>query len=352
MPRQLALVVIAIFFVAPPSSAQTKRVKQPPKARYDTTAVNNAGLTKPLAPGNEGPAALRVQILLDRANFSVGQMDGRIRPNTLRALLGFRAARALPRGIGVDDPVWKALNGDTQPPLISYIVTADDLKGPFVRVPVNMMAKARLKYLGYASPLDELAERFHISPALLQKLNPATTFRKEGEQLFVPNVLTPSPGQAAKVVVSRSDSTLTAFGDDGKIIAQYPATTGSDHDPLPIGEWKITGISRNPKFHYNPNLFWDAKPEDAKATIAPGPRNPVGLVWMDLSKEHYGIHGTPAPSRIGLSESHGCIRLTNWDALELAGMVKPGTPAILQDGSALPSASTPGTASLRQDRDR
>jgi lipoprotein-anchoring transpeptidase ErfK/SrfK len=290
-----------------------------------------------LAPSDEGPAALRIQILLDRANFSVGQIDGRIGTNTIRALLGFRSARNLPSGVGVDDPVWKGLNQDNQPALISYTMTRNDLKGPFVRVPVDMMAKARLPHLGYASPLDEIAEKFHISPVLLQKLNPGKTFRAVGEEILVPNVLTQANAQAARVVVSRSDSTVTAFDDSGKIIAQYPATTGSDHDPLPIGEWKITGVSRNPKFHYNPELFWDAKPEHAKATIAAGPRNPVGLVWMDLSKEHYGIHGTPAPSRIGLSESHGCIRLTNWDALELAGMVKPGTPAILQDGSALTS---------------
>jgi lipoprotein-anchoring transpeptidase ErfK/SrfK len=114
----------------------------------------------------------------------------------------------------------------------------------------------------------------------------------------------------------------------GEFIAQYPCTSGSEHDPLPIGEWKVTGVFRNPKFNYNPSLFWDAKPKDTKATIAPGPNNPVGVVWIDLSKEHYGIHGTPSPGQIGHTESHGCVRLTNWDAMELAGMVEKGTPVI------------------------
>jgi len=113
------------------------------------------------------------------------------------------------------------------------------------------------------------------------------------------------------------------------MIAQYPCTSGSEHDPLPIGDWKVTGVFKNPKFNYNPDLFWDAKPKDSKATIAPGPNNPVGVVWIDLSKEHYGIHGTPSPGQIGHTESHGCIRLTNWDALELAGLVEKGTPVSL-----------------------
>ena len=310
--------------------------------------MNDRAVTKPLAPNAEGPLVLRVQILLDRANFSVGQIDGRIGINTLRALLGFRTVRGLPQGIGVDDPIWKALSENADPALISYAITGDDLKGPFARVPIDMMSKAKLTYLGYASPLDEIAEKFHISPGLLQKLNPGKTFRVAGEQLLVPNVLQQPSTQAAQIVVSESDSTVTAFDAGGKPIAQFPATIGSDHDPLPIGQWKINGVFRNPKFHYNPELFWDAKPEHAKATIAPGPRNPVGVVWIDLSKEHYGIHGTPDPSRIGSSESHGCIRLTNWDAMKLAGMVKPGTPAILQERSALAppaySAAAPSIA--------
>ena len=147
----------------------------------------------------------------------------------------------------------------------------------------------------------------------------------------MPNVARSPLGKAAKVVVDKSDMSVTALDAQNRPLARYPATMGSEHDPPPIGTWKIVGVSRNPPFFYNPDLFWDAKGERSKAKIAPGPNNPVGVVWIDLSKEHYGIHGTPEPSTIGKTQSHGCIRLTNWDAAELADMVAAGTPAILQE---------------------
>lgn len=296
---------------------------------YDTAAVNNPASAGTLTEKSAGPAALRAQILLDRAGFSVGEIDGRIGTNTIHAVAGFRTQHGLPADGGFDSPFWQALNTDSAPALIPDTIRADDLKGPFHVVPSDMMAKAKLSYLGYASPLDELSERFHISPALLQQLNHRSECDSEGEQILVPNIRVPIQGVAARIVVSKSLNTVTVLDDAGKIIAQYPCSSGSEHDPLPIGEWKINGVARNPKFHYNPDLFWNANATDTKATIAPGPRGPVGLVWIDLSKDHYGIHGTPEPSRIGYSQSHGCIRLTNWDALELAGMVKPGTPASL-----------------------
>ena len=134
----------------------------------------------------------------------------------------------------------------------------------------------------------------------------------------------------AKLVVDKSASTVSLMDEQGRTIAQYPASTGSRHDPLPIGKWKVKGVGKDPVFHYNPKLFWDADPEHAKAKIPPGPNNPVGVVWIDLSKEHYGIHGTPEPSKIGKTESHGCIRMTNWSALEVSQAVSPGLPAILR----------------------
>jgi lipoprotein-anchoring transpeptidase ErfK/SrfK len=153
---------------------------------------------------------------------------------------------------------------------------------------------------------------------------------KPGEEIMVPKVLSPATGKAVKVVVSKA-GTVTAYDADGKVLAQYPCSSGSEHDPLPVGEWKITGVYKNPPFFYNPALFWDADQSHSKAKIPPGPNNPVGLVWIDLSKEHYGIHGTPVPGNVGHTQSHGCIRLTNWDAMELAGMVGKGTPAILTE---------------------
>ena len=139
------------------------------------------------------------------------------------------------------------------------------------------------------------------------------------------------PKEAASIVVSKSRHSVTALDAVGKVLSRYPATSGSEHDPLPIGKWKILGVGRRPSFHYSPDLFWDAKGSDGKALIAPGPNNPVGVAWIDLSKEHYGIHGTPEPSQVGKTQSHGCIRLTNWDVTELSNMVGPGTPAILEE---------------------
>jgi lipoprotein-anchoring transpeptidase ErfK/SrfK len=291
--------------------------------------VNSRETKASLREQDSGPGVLRAQILLDRAGFSVGEIDGLVGTNMVHAMLAFRATHGLAPERVIDENAWKLLNMDAGPALISYTTTPDDFKGPFAVVPADMMRKAKLKYLGYGSPLEGLGEKFHIQPALLQKLNPRRSFLKAGESLIVPNVRSPIYGTAARVVVSKHDSIVQAFDANGKLLAQYPCTTGSEHDPLPIGDWKVTGISKDPKFNYNPDLFWDSKAGDAKATIASGPRNPVGLLWIDLSKEHYGIHGTPAPGQIGHTESHGCIRLTNWDALELAGMVREGTPVSL-----------------------
>jgi lipoprotein-anchoring transpeptidase ErfK/SrfK len=133
------------------------------------------------------------------------------------------------------------------------------------------------------------------------------------------------------VLVSKSKSTVEALDADGKILALYPATLGSVHDPLPLGNWKVTHVARNPKFYYNPDLFWDASSADTKAVIQPGPRNPVGVIWIGLTKPHYGIHGTPDPSLIGHVQSHGCVRMTNWDASELGGMVTAGTPVLFKE---------------------
>ena len=287
-----------------------------------------------LHQGDKGSGVARAQILLARAHFSCGQIDGDFGTNLGKTVAAFQGERKLPVSGAVDAGTWAALNADRAPLLIHYTISGDDENGPFVEVPKDMLEQAKLPSLGYSSPLDELAERFHSSPALLKALNPGAAFTQAGQDLIVPNVLVMPPGgrdSATRVVVSKSESSVRAYASDGRLLAFYVATIGSEHDPLPIGDWKIVGVSRDPVFHYNANLFWDAKDPDARATIRPGPRNPVGLVWMDLSKPHYGIHGTPDPSLIGHTFSHGCIRLTNWDAVELAGMVKPGTAAILEE---------------------
>ncbi|MEP7354744.1 MAG: L,D-transpeptidase family protein [Acidobacteriota bacterium] len=311
---------------APSSNSKSKSRPKSTAPTWDLTIANDTATHPDLTSKAVGSATLRAQILLDRANFSVGEIDGTLGSNSETALAGFRAQHKLPAGTGIDQNVWQALNMDQMPVLVAYQVTAADLKGPFVQVPTNMLAKANLQHLGYANALEGLGEKFHIAPSTLRRLNPGKTFQRAGEKLMVPNVREVLKTPAARVVVSKSGKTVSVLDEAGAVLAQYPCTSGSEHDPLPIGEWKITGIARNPTYHYNPDLFWDAKPGQSKETIAAGPRNPVGLVWIDLSKEHYGIHGTPSPASIGYAESHGCVRLTNWDALELAGLVKPGTP--------------------------
>jgi lipoprotein-anchoring transpeptidase ErfK/SrfK len=305
------------------------RIAPPPA--FDTGQIANAQ-QPPIQSGAKGPGVVRAQILLDRAHFSCGQIDGDFGSNLQKTVTAFQHERHLQESGAVDDATWAALNADTAPPVTQYTITADDEKGPFVTRPSDLMKQAELPALGYASPLDELSERFHSSPDLMKKMNPGADFTNAGQILTVPNVLVmPPQGPAAQVVVTKSESSVRAYDAAGHLLAFYMATIGSEHDPLPIGQWQIKGQKKNPKFHYNASLFWDAKDTNDRATIQPGPRNPVGLVWIDLSKPHYGIHGTPDPALIGHATSHGCIRLTNWDALELASLVKPGTPAILKE---------------------
>ena len=307
------------------ASASRSRVAEP--AVFDAAAINNPVMT----PGGKGPAILRAQILLDRANFSPGEIDGKPGANFSRALSGFQEARKIAVTGTLDEATWAALNADTTPAVVPYRITDADVAGPFVpEIPKDLPEQAKLKSLGYANAEEALGEQFHVSPVLLKRMNPTVKFAA-GDEIQVPNVLTtPSTVKAAKIVVSKT-GWVRALDASGVILAQFPASSGSEHDPLPIGEWKINGVAKNPPFHYNPELFWDADPSHSKAKIPPGPNNPVGVVWIDLSKEHYGIHGTPEPSNVGHTQSHGCIRLTNWDAMELAGMVAPKMPATLTE---------------------
>jgi lipoprotein-anchoring transpeptidase ErfK/SrfK len=304
----------------------------------------------------EGVDALQLQVMLDRAGFSPGAIDGKMGTNTRKALALFKSSGQL-------QPV-------AVPSTTTYRITAQDVAGPFVeRLPDDMMESAKLPSLGYTSVVEELAERFHTTPAFLQQLNHDVDFAAD-QDIQVPNVEpmvlptetmsrlepkqpkgggqrgasqdasqpvgtsgTQASGEDADLVVtvSKSNSALTVTDATGRVMLYAPVTTGSTHDPLPIGEWKVTGIWLNPVFNYNPDLFWDAEPTHTKATLKPGPNNPVGVVWINLSKDHYGLHGTPEPATIGRTQSHGCVRLTNWDALRLAALAQPGTPVIFQE---------------------
>ena len=304
---------------------------------------------------------LGTQVALDRAGFSPGALDGDVGASTKKALDAYKKA-----------------NGGNEPPRVDpvtkYEISDADVAGPFQpKIPSELPDQAKLEALGYKDVVEALAERFHTTPALLRELNPEARFAAR-EQIVVPNVeplqipaagqtvtepapeqkaergkkpqekavgtggretATPPPAaKAAKpdvvVTVSKERSALTVTDAAGKMLMYAPVTTGSSRDPLPIGEWKVNGITLNPPFRYNPDLFWDADPSHTKALLKPGPNNPVGLVWIDLSKEHYGIHGTPEPSTIGRTQSHGCVRLTNWDAVRLANLVKPGTKVVFK----------------------
>ncbi|MET0322845.1 MAG: L,D-transpeptidase [Duganella sp.] len=274
---------------------------------------------------------LRAQVLLDRAHFSSGEIDGAVGSNLRRAVTGFQKLHQLPVTGKLDDATWAILGTDLVPALAPYIVTAQDIAGPYVAIPAAMGDKAKLPRLGYANLLEALGEKFHCSPALLRKLNPGKTFTRAGEQLMVPNVANARPlPKAATILVDAKEGTLTLLDSTGMPIAQFPASTGSKHDPLPEGRWTVLGVATNPDYGYNPKLFWDAKPGDTKARIAPGPNNPVGVAWIDLSKDHYGIHGTPEPANIGKTQSHGCIRLTNWDVMTVVKAIARGATVLLQ----------------------
>jgi len=329
--------VLAIPAAARPPFPKEQQAQAQPPAAQSAPAQPAPVAPAPAAPAplKKKPAAADVQILLDRSGFSPGVIDGRGGSNTKKALAAFQAAHGLQATGQVDAAAWQALTTDGPATLAAYRITPEDLQGPFVKhIPEDMEEKAKLPALGYASVVEMLSERFHSTPEFLRKLNPQARFAA-GEMLRVPAVrlVSSEPAKAPEgivVVVSKGMSALTVE-HGGQVVFYAPVSAGSEHDPLPVGDWKVKGVARNPTFNYNPDLFWDADPGHSKAKIPPGPNNPVGVVWIDLSKEHYGIHGTPEPRMIGRSFSHGCVRLTNWDALTLASLVEPGTPILFRE---------------------
>lgn len=298
----------------------------------------------PLRIPRSGATALHLQILLDRAGFSPGIIDGAWGLNAAKAITFFTRPDDGDRLQGDSPPAVTSIDASTyarlraaaraKPLLRHYTLSADDLNGPFTIIPEDVYKQEKLPCLCYSSPLEELSERFHSSKKLLVDLNPRVNLDKlkPGMRILVPNVeldnaaLPQDTAIIARVIISKKHFWTHAVDEAGRIIYHFPSTLGAGYDPSPTGDYRVTYVARDPTFRYQPKLFAEVPDDKPEARLRPGPNSPVGRVWMSLSKPHYGIHGTSSPETIGYANSHGCVRLTNWDALRLSDLVDAGTP--------------------------
>lgn len=303
----------------------------------DLEAVNGAEWTSKSDKGKEIDTALiKAQVLLDRARFSPGVIDGHKGENLQNAIKIFEKANELKPDGALDEEVWRKLTETSaEPVLIEYTITDEDVKGPFVEIPDKMEDQAKLERLGYSSPEELLAEKFHMDVDLLKALNRDKAFDKAGTAIVVANVDAKAGSgkkeKVAKIQIVKSEKVLRAFADDGAVIAVYPASIGSEEKPAPSGSHTVRAVAKNPNYTYNPDYAFKGVKAKEKFEIKPGPNNPVGSTWIDLSIESFGIHGTPEPEKVGKAYSQGCVRLTNWDVQELAQMVEKGTPVEFVD---------------------
>ena len=334
-PIRCCLMLLAALGAAAPSSASAMaaRHRQPAPSAHKQTPEFNEDV-------------LNAEVLLDRNGFSPGVVDGHDGDNFANALHAFQQVNGFAVGRLDQQTMERLAQGSAAPILGQYIVQPADLQGPFTpQIPQDYEKMAQLPRLGYRSPQQILAEKFHMSEQLLSVLNPGKNFDQPGTVITVANVApmpedpklaarqaegsgsgTSEQAKAAKVVVDKHSHAVLAFGSDNRLLAFYPASIGSTEKPAPSGEFEVRSISYDPAYTYNPAYAFKGQRAEHKVTVRPGPNNPVGLVWIGLSAKGYGIHGTPDPDKIGKTQSHGCVRLTNWDALALAKLVKRGTP--------------------------
>ena len=349
-PRNLILAATSLAAVAGLAAAQTS-----PAPASAAGAKTERQWVAPGTPGSEiDGTVFHAQVLLSTAGFSTSVIDGKSGMVFEKALSGFQEARGLPKTGELDAATRTALMQDSRPSTVTVTLTPDDISGQYVYpFPKKPEEQAKLAAMNYRNMLEEVAERYHTTPRTIVALNGPTAMIGIGQTLRLPNVIPTARDYDSKlkpehkalmakynidstqpagdhVVVDKSEGVLKVLDKADNLVAQFPVTMGSGKDPLPLGTWKATTYAYLPPFHYQPDLFWDVDDGKAEQRLAPGPNGPVGVAWLDLTKEHYGIHGTPEPSTIGRAESHGCIRMTNWDVLRLSQMLKPGFKAVFQ----------------------
>jgi lipoprotein-anchoring transpeptidase ErfK/SrfK len=301
-------------------------------AEMSAVAINGATPPATTIPNDKPtPFGIRLEVLLDRARFSPGEIDGKFGENAKKALRAYAEAQQLPVSDGLTEEVWKKLGADDRPVLANYTVTEKDVSGPFLRkLPSKMEAMKHLAKLSFTSAREALAEKFHMSEQLLSLLNPKQHFDRAGDTIVVVDTAGSAP-KADRVEVNKRRQTVKLFDKSNALIGFFPATVGSEEKPSPSGTLKVTEIDHNPIYRYNPKYHFKGVHSREPFTIKPGPNNPVGTVWINLSADGYGIHGTPSPGQVSKAASHGCVRLTNWDAERVAGSVSKGTAVSFTD---------------------
>ena len=302
--------------------------------------------TEAAAPANArfDAGMVRIQVLLDRAHFSPGVIDGYDGGNVRKAVSAYQEAHNLPvNGLADDALLTRLEQADSSPALVAYTITAEDVRGPFVDVPSDLEAMSRLDRVGYESAEEAIAEKFHMDDDLLRTLNPGADFAQPGTEIVVANGGGELATQVASIEVDVAEGAVRAFDASNQLVAFYPATIGSGDAPAPVGEHTVRGVAFDPTYRYDPaRLPTFGRRNHGAVDIAAGPNNPVGAVWIALSADTYGIHGAPNPSQVSKTQSHGCIRLTNWDAVELGRAVRPGVPVAIREGSVAQRATRRG----------